>query len=151
ELITATAAGQVTPTEPEQAARLTAAAAAPPLPEGATGTSAPDATPLPIADLRFGYGVVVNGLAAPDEPLDLARQLGVGWVKQPGRWADVEPQPGSLDWGALDEFFAGAAARNQKVLVTVYAAPDWSRAVTAENRSGPPDNPIAYATFISQL
>lgn len=47
ELITATAAGQVTPTEPEQAARLTAAAAAPPLPEGATGTSAPDATPSP--------------------------------------------------------------------------------------------------------
>ena len=155
ELITATAAGQVTPTEPEQAARLTAVAAAPQQTESAAGsadgTPAPTSTPLPIADPSFGYGVVVNGLTAPDETLDLARQLGVGWVKLPVRWADVEPQPGNLNWEALDAFFAGAAARNQKVLVTVYAAPDWSRAVTAENRSGPPDNPIAYATFISQL
>ncbi|NLH08366.1 MAG: hypothetical protein GX484_12260, partial [Chloroflexi bacterium] len=125
ELITATAAGQVTPTEPEQAARLTAVAAAPQQTESAAGSA--------------------------DGTLDLARQLGVGWGKLPVRWADVEPQPGNLNWEALDAFFAGAAARNQKVLVTVYAAPDWSRAVTAENRSGPPDNPIAYATFISQL
>lgn len=160
EFITATAAGQLTPTQPEQAARLTAAAMATPLEAGAppeiaagaaTGTPAPTPTPLPIADTNFGYGVVVNGLAAPDETLDLVQQLGVGWVKQPVRWADVEPQPGSLDWEALDAFFAGAAARNQKVLVTVSAAPEWARAVTAENRDGPPDNPAAYATFISQL
>lgn len=154
--IAATAAGQVTETPPEQAAGLTQTAlsvrltAAPPAAR-VTGTPGPAPTPLPITDSSFGYGIVVNGLTRTDETLDQVQQLGMGWVKQPVRWAEVEPVPGQPDWQALDAFFAGAAARNLKVLVTVSDAPDWSRAVTADNRSGPPDNVVSYISFINQL
>lgn len=162
QLSTATAEGQVTETPPEQAALLTQAAisarasttppAALSLAGGTPGEGpAPTASPLPIADRRFGYGVVVNALDRPGEVLDRAQQLGVGWVRQPVRWADVEPEPGEQNWETLDAFFAEAAAHNLRVIVTVTAAPNWARSVTAGDRDGPPDNPAAYTAFISQL
>jgi hypothetical protein len=134
----------------EVAAAANAASPTPP-PTSPAETSRPTATPLPVADRAFGYGIQVQPLDDAAARLDDVQQLGLGWVKLPVRWKDVEPQPGARDWAVLDEAIAAANARNLKVLVTVYAAPDWSRSVTAEGRDGPPDNPQTYVAFVSQL
>lgn len=114
-------------------------------------TSGETPTPLPAADLSFGYGVQVQALTRTDETLDRAQQLGMGWVRQPVSWREVEVEPGAYDWTALDAFFAATTARNLKVMVTISAAPDWTRSVTAPERDGPPDDPMAYATFVAAL
>jgi hypothetical protein len=99
----------------------------------------------------LGYGVGVQLLAGSLPTLAQVQELGITWVRQPIRWEDVEPQPGNLQWQALDPIFLATSARNIKVLVTVYGAPDWSRSVTAPDLDGPPDDIQAYVAFVSQL
>jgi hypothetical protein len=116
-----------------------------------SGTPLPTPTIPAIQDLRFGYGIQAAALDNPDQVLDEAQQLGMGWVEQEVRWADVEPEAGKPNWDRLDAFFAAAAARNLRVLVSVSAAPNWARSVTAEDLSGPPDDPQSYINFVTQL
>jgi hypothetical protein len=102
-------------------------------------------------DRSFGYGIVVQAAVNTEQTYDQVQQMDLGWVRQPVRWADIEPQPGDLRWDLLDPIFIGAAARGLKVLVTVTAAPDWARSITATGFEGPPDDARAYAIFLSLL
>lgn len=136
---------------PTQTAAAAPAVSLTPPPTNPAETPQPTPTTLPIADRAFGYGIQVQPLDDVAPRLDDVQQLGLGWVKFPVRWKDVEPQPGARDWATLDEAIAAANARNLKVLITVYGAPDWTRSVTAEDRDGPPDDPQTYAAFVSQL
>ncbi len=129
---------------------VTGAPGMPPVPT-ATAELTLEPTALPVEDRNFGYGIEVNGLIDPDRTLDLAQQLGMGWIKQTIRWTDVEPQPGNLDWALLDALFAASSARRLKVLVTVTAAPDWARSVTAPGLDGPPNNAQPYVNFVTSL
>lgn len=146
------------------AATLAASPAAtptlPPNPTGAPGMPAltPSAqvslttsTPLPVANPSFGYGIIIDAQADTQMALDQTQQLGLSWVKVPIRWADIETEPGNPDWETLDAIFQATSARNLNVLVTVTAAPNWARSVTAAGFDGPPDNVEAYASFVSQL
>lgn len=153
-----------TPTSVPLAASVNAiqqATATPPTnPTGAPGmpmltptslTPLPTPTLLPVIDSGFGYGVLVSASVEVPLALDQAERLGMGWVKVSIRWAEVEVVPGSPEWDQLDEFFQATAARGLKVLVTVSAAPDWARSVTAEGYDGPPDNNEAYTAFVTDL
>jgi len=114
-------------------------------------TPLPTPTLLPVTDPGFGYGVLVSSSAEVPLALDQAQRLGMGWIKVPVRWAEVESIPGSPQWDQLDVLFQAATARSLKVLVTVSAAPDWARSVTAEGYDGPPDNNEAYTAFVTAL
>ncbi len=124
-----------------------------PLSRPAEGYATPSVEPtvVPLADRSFGYGIEAQALVNPQATLDHVRQLGLGWVKVSLRWSEIEAEAGRPDWGALDAFFAEAATRNLRVLVSVSAAPAWARSVTAEGLEGPPDDPRTFAHFVAQL
>lgn len=119
---------------------------------GTTGpTSPPQPTVPPRQDRSFGYGIQAQVHMNTEQTLDQIEQLGLGWVKQQIRWADLEPVQGAPNWDALDAIFTATSARNLKVLVSVVDAPDWARSVTAEGLAGPPANPQHYVNYVSQL
>lgn len=70
--------------------------------------------------------VGINIHLPPDDELDAAADLGVGWVRIDNNWAQVEPARGRNDWAELDRVVAGAQARGMKVLMTVAYAPAWA-------------------------
>ncbi len=130
-----------TPTEPPIA--LSAA--------GLGATPSVEPTTVPLADRSFGYGIEALALSSPQAALDQIQQLGLRWVKVSLHWSEIEAEAGRPNWAVLDAFLSEAATRNMRVLVSISAAPAWARSVTAENRSGPPDDPQAFAHFVSLL
>lgn len=124
-----------------------------PISRPAAGRATPSIEPtlIPLTDRSFGYGIEARALIHPQAALDHVQQLGLRWVKVSLHWSEVEAEAGRPDWGALDVFFAEAAARNLRVLISVSAAPAWARSVTAEDLEGPPDDPQAFARFVTQL
>jgi hypothetical protein len=63
----------------------------------------------------------------------------------------IEPQQGQLNWNAYGLEDAVNAFNNAgiKILLSVVAAPKWSRSIQEE--AGPPDDFNLYANFVSQL
>lgn len=117
--------------------------------QAAGPTSLPQPTIPPRQDPSFGYGIQAQIHMNTDQTLDQVEQLGLGWVKQQIRWADLEPAQGQANWDALDTIFSAAAARNLKVLISIVDAPDWARSV--KEQAGPPDDPQHYVNYVSQL
>ncbi len=113
--------------------------------------AAAEPTIPPRQDTSFGYGIQAQIHMNTDQTLDQVQQLGLGWVKQQIRWADLEPNPGEPNWPALDAIFAAAGEKNIRVMVSVVDAPDWARSVTAEDKAGPPDDYQHYVTYVSEL
>ncbi len=63
--------------------------------------------------------------------------LDAGWVKVQVSWKLHEPRPGEYSeelFGELDRLVEGANGQDVKVLLSVSKAPEWSRAVTDEDR-----------------
>jgi hypothetical protein len=79
----------------------------------------------------------------------LVTDAGFGWIKQQVRWSDVEPKKGSPDWSQLDLIVDGASKRGLKILFSVVTAPAWSR--SDGQVDGPPDDPTAFASFLTVL
>ena len=134
-------------------------AATPTLRPAVTPTDVPpgaDDIPLaptipPAQDQSFGYGIQVQVHLNTEQTLDQVEQLGMGWIKQQIRWADLEPAQGQASWDALDQLFAATSQRNIKVMVSILDAPDWARSVTAEGKAGPPADPATYANYVGQF
>jgi hypothetical protein len=113
--------------------------------------SVPTPTLLPVSDPSFGYGIQIQGETNTAQVFDQVEQLGLGWIRQPVRWEEIEATAGSFDWAALDRVFAETSSHGLRVLVTVTGAPDWTRSVTARNMDGPPDDINEYVRFVSRL
>jgi hypothetical protein len=105
---------------------------------------APDAPSL-------GYGIQVHAIDAidADYTIGLAKDLGMGWVKQQIRWEHVERSPGSYQWGDPDRVADAAGQAGLKLLFSIVAAPDWAR--PGKEGSGPPDDPADFARFMSAM
>jgi hypothetical protein len=65
------------------------------------------------ADIQRGY-------------FDVVQDMGLQWIQQTIRWADVEPEPGVYDWRLLDFVLPITREKGLKALVSVSAAPDWA-------------------------
>ncbi len=88
-------------------------------------------------------------LAGGDDPQGTAaavRAAGFDWVRQPFRWADLEPRPGDLRWAAADAVVQAAAAHSLRLIAVLLAAPDWSHPANPRS-TAPPDDPGAFARF----
>ncbi len=127
----------------------------------AGGVEVPAAAPacnfLPEPASGFGYGIQVHGLipGVDNKPwMDMVRsKLNLNWVKLQVRWYFMEPQPGQIDWGILDNAMDAACANGLRVMLSVIASPDWTRATPLSKDIGeaPPDDPQVYANFIGQI
>jgi hypothetical protein len=113
----------------------------------------PASAPPPSAATTgfFGYGIQVA-------PWDLGnaaaqvRSLGFDWVKVQVPWQDLEPQPGNIDWGSLDNMVDTFSSNGLKFLASVPKAPAWARPAGADlSVEGPPADPATFANFLGQM
>ncbi len=118
------------------------------------GTSAAPASARRTVPHGF-FGVMADG-ATFTRGLEQRPQLramhraGAETVRVAFDWASTEPQPGRLDFAALDEFVAAATAAHLEVLPVVLHAPPWA-ARTPGQYASPPADPLTYARFVRAL
>jgi len=113
-------------------------------------TPAPQPNPVPNpaggSGFRYGFQVQMYGVNQT-QIVNLITGAGFGWMKQQVRWMDVEPTPGSFNWGALDSAVAVANASGVKVMFSVVAAPSWA----AVPNGNYPKNPSDFANLMSAM
>ncbi len=101
-------------------------------------------TPSQPSELRFDYptptafdekqvtefGIQING-CDKDVPmaLDIVQRMGLTWIKQQARWADIETGPNIFDWRCMDRVIPIAHAHGLKVLISVTTAPAHTRQI----------------------
>jgi hypothetical protein len=135
------------PTPTSEVAAPAAAVAEPTL--TATSTS----PTVPPAEEVFGYGISIHGTGGG--PVDLMVQqvesLGLGWIKQQMRWADVEIGPGEMQWMYYDWVVEEAGGRGVKVMFSVVDAPSWTHGSYIDNNpeGAPPDDLAELAAFLA--
>ena len=110
-------------------------------------------TPPPAGYLAAdkGYGVTIDLTTYDDEVLQQTLEElhtnGLTWLRQPVRWAEIEPEPGQYRWQSLDRISQALADFNQqtsqptnqptnkpanqqtlKLIAVLHTAPRWARA-----------------------
>ena len=77
-------------------------------------------TPPPAGYLAAdkGYGVTIDLTTYDDEVLQQTLEElhtnGLTWLRQPVRWAEIEPEPGQYRWQSLDRMSQAVADFNQQ-------------------------------------
>jgi hypothetical protein len=85
--------------------------------------------------------------------LDRVQALGMSWVKVQVAWSAMQPSTSediTDDFRLLSQFVQEADSRGINVLLSVAKAPDWARSTPTGN-DGPPDDPDAFANFLTLL
>ncbi len=112
-----------------------------------SSTPSPTPTPVPKPDIGVqGQFVGPEG----DTGIDLAADLGVGWIKQQVDWNSVEYARGLYRWDELDHLIALAQARGLKIMLSVARAPGFSRPEPIEE-DGPPADFTIFRDFLHAL
>jgi len=140
-------AAEALPTE-EEVAAPTVEEAVTDQPTPASSAEFPTVQPATEA---FGYGIAIHGSGGGDVDYMMGQveSLGLGWVKQQLRWADVERNPGEMEWGFYDWVVEAANERGIKVMLSVVDAPDWKHSYIDGNPEGaPPDNLADFSNFL---
>jgi len=88
--------------------------------------------PLPAGAPPLKLGVVADtlddrGSARPKDERRV-RALGVRWVREELRWADVEPRRGVFRWGQFDRLLSDSALHGLHVLPLLIGTPRWAGA-----------------------
>ncbi|MBW2460309.1 MAG: hypothetical protein JRH11_01600, partial [Deltaproteobacteria bacterium] len=105
---------------------------------------------LPAAGAAQSNQVGLNAHNAEGAVLDMAADLGLGWIRVDGNWFQMEPRPGEYRW-VLDDAVRGATDRGVKVFITLAYTPDWVPRVprTRTDASGSNDEPLTDAEWRS--
>jgi hypothetical protein len=98
------------------------------------------------------FGVMADGpLLGPQVDLPrearLMRGAGVGSVRVPFYWRDVQPQPGAMSWAPTDRIVAALAGSRLRALPILVRAPAW--AAGGDTREGAVPSPETYAAFVA--
>ncbi|MCJ7736623.1 MAG: hypothetical protein MUQ10_04820 [Anaerolineae bacterium] len=123
--------------------------------EQATAALTPLLPTVATGDEPFGYGIVIHGAGGGNVEYMMGQvdSLGLGWVKQQVRWADIERNPGEMEWGTYDWIVESANEKGLKLMFSVVDAPTWLRSSYLDDNveGAPPDNLADYADFIGKL
>jgi polysaccharide biosynthesis protein PslG len=128
---------------------------APPPDEATESESAPveESVSGPWPADRFGYGIQIHGNATVGDPTATMQavgdQLGLDWIKAQIQWWLVEPDRETDQWFFYDAVIDQAHLYDQRLMLSVVGAPEWTRAAGGEN--GPPDDYNEYARFLGEL
>ncbi|MBI2886686.1 MAG: cellulase family glycosylhydrolase [Chloroflexi bacterium] len=90
-----------------------------------------------------------------EQTLKLAREAGIGWIKQMFVWEEIEPRKGyyyddkfkKSTWEKYDEIVALAERHGMRIIARLDRPPAWTR---RDNRyvTAPPDDFADYASFV---
>ncbi len=123
--------------------------------EQATAAPAPMLPTIATGDESFGYGIVIHGAGGGNVEYMMGQvdSLGLGWVKQQVRWADIERNPGEMEWGTYDWIVESANEKGLKLMFSVVDAPTWLRSSYLDDNveGAPPDSLANYADFLGKL
>lgn len=76
------------------------------------------------------FGVETNSIQ-PDEQLEMLVEAGTSWIRRNGiKWSDVEPQPGQIDWSAIESMGSEVSIAKEEgteVIVIVRNTPEWAQ------------------------
>ncbi len=110
-------------------------------------TVTPTATPAPKPNIGVqGQFIGPEGEAG----INLAADLGVGWIKQQVDWNSIEYERGLYHWAELDHVVAEAQKYGLKILFSVARAPGFSRPEPVEE-DGPPGDFSIFRDFMFAL
>jgi len=122
----------------------------------------PLALPAGLLAADKGYGITID-LSDYDDPvltetLTSLRQNGLLWLRQPVRWAEIEPQPGQFEWESLDLIISAVARANDqkaagelfKLIVVLETTPGWARP-SHSPLTTPPTNISHFGRFARAL
>jgi len=162
-LVRPTAAPAASATPAPVATQPAASATPPPLP---VVTDLPTAEPIdgggPACAFRpepasgFAYGIQSHVFVGDNGYWlgVITDKLGFNWVKMQVRWYDLEREQGGVFWDVLDSAMNEACNQGLRVMLSVVAAPEWTRAASMpapEGQEAPPDDPQVYADFLARL
>jgi hypothetical protein len=110
------------------------------------------APPSAVGNLPFDYGIQVDPRGNKAANIGHIQSMGFHWVKLQMPWKDVEPSPGSYQWGMWDDVIGAYSGAGIKVLLSIPKAPDWARPA-GDNRSveGPPADYSTFARFLGEV
>ena len=119
----------------------------------------PSPQPFTLGQTPTEFGIQING-CDKDVPaaLAVAKRMGLTWIKQQARWADIETGPDRFDWACLDRVIPVAHAAGFKVLISVTSAPAHTRSIyrsagtgVFNETSGRPMDFRDYGRFVAQM
>jgi len=96
--------------------------------------------------------VGINGHNAEPAVLDMAADLGLGWIRVDGNWFQMEPRRGEYRWG-LDDAVRGASARGLNVYISLGYTPEWVARVPGSDELTHNDEPVSsteWRSFVTQ-
>jgi hypothetical protein len=79
--------------------------------------------------------------------LELAREMGAGWIVEYFPWAYLEPEPGTYRWEHADTVIAHARRQGLQVIARIGFVPDWARPEGTTQTYLAPDSYEALADF----
>lgn len=120
---------------------------------GAPGDGGPQADPTkPPPPPSLLHGFQIDFGHDYERALKLTREAGFGRVKLQVRWVDMEPTKGKIDWTYLDKVVDTANKQGVQIMMSVTAAPLWSRpSGSTAATDGPPSDPKLFADFLTSL
>jgi hypothetical protein len=104
-----------------------------------------------------GWVGTVAGLELVDHPdlvpgqFAVMARSGVESVRAEFGWDEIEPQPGSYNWGHADAIVTAAARHRLALLPTVLRAPAWAAAPGGSGATPHPRDPADYGSFMTAL
>ncbi len=113
----------------------------------------------------LGVNTALNLETSPediDRDLDLIKAGGYGFIRQSFPWESIEPQKGQFEWSKFDQIVEKARARNIQIIARLDRPPYWARPKEFDrlkdarprdflNLTGPPENPVDFATFAARV
>jgi hypothetical protein len=112
----------------------------------------PDPEPIPFTDVNpFGANFFLAREVEhwkQEKTLEMAREAGIGWIKQQFSWEEIEPlAKGEFDWVKYDRIVALAEENGMHVIARLDRPPDWTRQDNTF-KTRPPDDLDDYGDFV---
>jgi hypothetical protein len=103
--------------------------------------------------MLFAHGITADLVGQPvNSLLNGAAAMRLNWIRQPVRWADIEPASGVYFWEPLDLVVSEVRIRGFHLLLAIYGTPAWALPeLTTGAEDGPPADPATLAHFLSIL
>jgi hypothetical protein len=114
---------------------------------------------IPFTDVNpLGANTFLHQEVEPwkvEKTLEMARDAGIGWIKQQFPWEEIEPRQGRFlvegtltsSWEKFDRIVDLAEKYNIKIIARLDRPPAWTKRLP-DGLAGPPDNYNDYGDFV---
>ena len=118
----------------------------------------PDAVNAPGMLRGLGVNVDLTRLAgqsaSPDSPysiddaLEDIKRSGLGWVRQPFPWSEIEPEKGQFVWDPWDRVVTACERHGIDLVAVLYTSPPWARSpANSDEPFAPPESLADFGEF----